>query len=124
MRNQALYKKAKSLELLGRKQEAITTFYEVLEKSASGGREYFWTYKAGIDAGEIFEKDKQWTSAIGVYEKLALLGGPRTDEVRERIQRLELKHFIMDSFGPAQPWEEPLAPSRLHRLALPRIVAG
>lgn len=93
-RNQALYKKAKALEKLERKDEAIATFYDILEKSASAGREYFWSYKAGFDAAEIFKKDKQWTAAIGVYEKLVRLGGPGSDEARDHISKLRRQHFI------------------------------
>ncbi len=95
-RNQALYKKAKALDKLGRKEEAITAFYDVLEKSASASREYFWSYKAGYDAAALFEKDGRWSSAIGVYEKLALLAGPQTEDVRDRIKKLRLQHFIWE----------------------------
>ncbi len=97
-RNQALYKKAKALELLGRVDEASLAFYEVLEKSAAvADREYFWSGKAGFDAARLYETQEQWRSALGIYEKLAKLGGPRSAEAQARGKQLGLEHFI--------PWD-------------------
>ncbi len=96
-RNQALYKKAKTLELLGRNDEALDTYYDILERSAShGDREFFWYYKAGFDAAHVFEEQEQWKPAIGIYEKMAKLNGPRTPEAQARIRKLRLEHFIWD----------------------------
>ncbi|RYD66122.1 MAG: tetratricopeptide repeat protein, partial [Verrucomicrobiaceae bacterium] len=67
-RNQALYKKAKALEELRRTAEALTTYYDVLERSTSADREHFWSGKAGFDAGTILEQQEQWKSAIGMYK--------------------------------------------------------
>jgi tetratricopeptide (TPR) repeat protein len=95
-RNQALYKKAKALEQLGRTAEALTAFYDVLERSSSADREHFWSGKAGFDAGTILEHMEQWKSAIGMYKKLAQLEGPRAEEAREMVKKIQLKHFVMD----------------------------
>lgn len=95
-RNQALYKKAKALEELGRTAEALTAYYDVLERSSSTDREHFWSGKAGFDAGTILEQQEQWKSAIGMYKKLANLEGPRASEARERVKKIQLKHFVMD----------------------------
>ena len=96
-RNQALYKKASALELLGRPSEALLAYYDVLGRSAAEEREYLWYYKAGFEAARMFEANKEWKSAIGVYEKMAALEGPRSVEARSRIKQLRLEHFI--------PWE-------------------
>ncbi|MHA3770352.1 tetratricopeptide repeat protein [Verrucomicrobiota bacterium sgz303538] len=95
-RNQALYKKGKALEQLKRMPEALTAFYDVLERSNSADREHFWSGKAGFDAGRLLEQQEQWKSAIGVYEKLAKLEGPRAAEARDRVRQLRLEHFVWE----------------------------
>ena len=103
-RNQALYKKAKALEQLARVPEALTTFYDVLDRTAREAaaadgapeREYVWFYKAGFDAARIFEQRADWKAAIGIYEKMAKLPGPRADEARARTKQLRLEHFIWE----------------------------
>ena len=95
-RNQALYKKAKAYEQLTKSQEALAAYYDVLDKSAGGEREYFWYYKAGFDAARIFEQQQQWKSAIGIYDKMTKLAGPRTIEAQERVKRIRLEHFIWE----------------------------
>lgn len=93
-RNQALYKKAAALELLGRPKDALMTYYDVLGRSTAQDREYLWYYKAGFEAARIFEAGKDWKSAIGIYEKMATLDGPRADEARRRVKQLRLEYFI------------------------------
>jgi len=95
-RNQALYKKGRALEQLKRQPEALTAYYDVLEKSAAGGREFFWYYKAGFDAAALFEKQEDWKSAIGIYQKMAQLAGPRAVEAKARFSQLRLERFIWD----------------------------
>ncbi len=95
-RNQALYKKAKALEQLRRVPEALTVYYEVLDRSAGAEREYFWYYKAGFDAARIFEQQAQWKSAIGIYEKMAKVDGPRSAEAAARVKQLRLEKFIWE----------------------------
>ncbi len=95
-RNQALYKKAKALEQLGRVPEALVTFYDVLDRSGGPESEYFWFYKSGFDAARIFEGQSQWKSAIGIYEKMAKPDGPRSAEARARVKQLRLEKFIWE----------------------------
>ncbi len=95
-RNQALYKKGRALEQLKRPPEALTAYYDVLEKSAAEGREFFWYYKAGFDAAALLEKQQDWKSAIGIYQKMAQLPGPRTGEAKARLSQLRLEKFIWD----------------------------
>ena len=103
-RNQALYKKAKALEQLTRIPEALTTFYDVLDRTARDAaavdaappREFVWFYKAGFDAARIFEQRADWRAAIGIYEKMAKPAGPRAEEARARTKQLRLEHFIWE----------------------------
>ncbi len=93
-RNQALYKKAAALESLGRPQDALMAYYDVLGRSTAQDREWLWYYKAGFEAARIFEAAKDWKSAIGIYEKMAALEGPRAAEARMRVKQLRLENFL------------------------------
>lgn len=95
-RNQALYKKASALERLERIPEAQVAYYDVLGRSGPEDREYLWFYKAGFDAARLFEARQDWKSAIGVYEKMAAVDGPRLAEVKTRARELRLNHFLWE----------------------------
>ncbi len=96
-RNQALYKKGQGLKNLGRPEEALAAWYDVLDKTAPDGRDFFWYYKAGFDAADLFRIQQQWKSAVGIYEKLAKIPGPRAAEAKERAAQLKLEKFL--------PWD-------------------
>jgi outer membrane protein assembly factor BamD (BamD/ComL family) len=97
-RDQALYKKAKCLEKQNKTAEALTAFYDVLAAQSDSDEtpEYFWYYKAGFDAARILEKQENWKSAIGIYQKMANLEGPRAEESKTRANQLRLEHFIWE----------------------------
>ena len=96
-RNQALYKKGRGLKNLARPDEALAAWYDVLDKTAPEGRDFFWYYKAGFDAADLFRTQEQWKSAVGIYEKMAKLPGPRQAEAKERATQLKLEKFL--------PWD-------------------
>ena len=95
-RNQALFKKGLCLEKKADRAGALASFYTVLDEGIRPDRphEFFWFYKAGFNAGQLLEADSKWESAAAVYEKLAAAGGTRSDEARERLDRLRLEHFL------------------------------
>jgi hypothetical protein len=95
-RNQALFKKGLCLEKKADRAGALGSFYAVLDEGMRPDRphEFFWFYKAGFNAGQLLEADAKWESAAAVYEKLAAAGGTRSDEARERLDRLRLEHFL------------------------------
>jgi tetratricopeptide (TPR) repeat protein len=95
-RNQALYKKGKALELLGRTDDAQAAFYDALNGPADAAHEYFWFYKAGFDAAHVYEQQEKWKAAIGIYQKMAAAQGPRTVEAQNRLRQVRLEHFIWD----------------------------
>jgi tetratricopeptide (TPR) repeat protein len=95
-RNQALYKKGRAFEELGRQEEALTAYYDVLDRTVNDGHEFFWFYKAGFDAAQLFEQQQNWKAAIGIYKKMAKLEGPRSPEVKARLDQLRLEKFIWD----------------------------
>ncbi|HEY3601455.1 MAG TPA: tetratricopeptide repeat protein [Chthoniobacterales bacterium] len=97
-RNQAEFKKGKALEKLNNKTAALTTYYGVIE---AGGRpeaqhEFFWFYKAGFNAAHLLEEAKDWKAAVAVYQKLAAIGGTRSEEAKARLTQLRLEHFLWE----------------------------
>jgi len=96
--NQALYKKGKCLEKLGKQNEALAAFYDVIQPQGdrNGGPEYLWFYRAGFDAAHILESQEQWKPAIAIYQKMAALDGPRSEEAKARLTQLRLEHFIWE----------------------------
>ena len=95
-RNQALFKKGLCLEKKTDRGGALASFYSVLDEGMRPERphEFFWFYKAGFNAGQLLEADAKWESAAAVYEKLVAAGGTRSDEAKQRLDRLRLEHFL------------------------------
>ncbi|MEO6788144.1 MAG: tetratricopeptide repeat protein, partial [Chthoniobacteraceae bacterium] len=95
-KNQAAYKKAKTLEQQDQRDAALVILYDILKNSATGPRETFWFAKAGFDAAALVESRQQWKSAVGIYEKMATIPGPHAEQARQRIRKLRLEHFLWD----------------------------
>jgi tetratricopeptide (TPR) repeat protein len=98
-RNQALFKKGICLEKLGDRENALATFYRIIEQENRPDqpqREFFWYYKAGFNAARLLEDDSKWQPAAVVYQKLASVGGARSDEAKSRLSRLRLEHFLWE----------------------------
>ena len=95
-KNQASYKKAKTLEQQDRRDDALVILYDILKASATGPRETFWFAKAGFDAAALVESRQQWKSAVGIYEKMAAIPGPHAEQARQRVRKLRLEHFLWD----------------------------
>jgi tetratricopeptide (TPR) repeat protein len=98
-RNQALFKKGICLEKLNDRENALATFYKIVEEESRPDRpqrEFFWYYKAGFNAARLLEDDSKWQPAAVVYQKLASAGGARSDEAKSRLSRLRLEHFLWD----------------------------
>lgn len=96
--NQALFKKGLCLEKQANTNGALATFYQVIENESRPDRrrEFFWFYKAGFNAGRLLESAEKWQSAVAVYQTLAAAGGSRSDEAKERLNRLRLEHFLWE----------------------------
>ena len=95
-KNQAAYKKAKTLEQQAQPDAALAIFYDILKANATGPRETFWFAKAGFDAAALVESRQQWKSAVGIYEKMAAIPGPHAEQARQRMRKLRLEHFLWD----------------------------
>ena len=97
-RNQALFKKGICLEKLDDRDNALATFYKIIEEESRPDRqrEFFWYYKAGFNAARLLEDDSKWQPAAVVYQKLVSAGGARSDEAKSRLSRLRLEHFLWE----------------------------
>jgi tetratricopeptide (TPR) repeat protein len=97
-RNQALFKKGVCLEKEADRAAALAAFYDVLEevRRPNVQPELFWFYKAGFIAGRLLEDDAKWQSAAAVYQKLAAVGGARSEEAKQRLDRIRLEHFLWE----------------------------
>jgi outer membrane protein assembly factor BamD (BamD/ComL family) len=92
-KERALYQKGKCLEKLGKADEALTDYYDVLATEDNTG-DQLWYFRAGFDAAQILEERHSWNSAASIYEKLANTRGARSDEAKDRLTRLRLEHFL------------------------------
>lgn len=98
LRNEALWKAGRALEIAGQIDDALTTYYEGFAETPSAGAtlDFFWHDKAAFDAARLLESRQQWQSAIGIYRKIGMLPGPRSEEARTRLDRLRLEHFLWE----------------------------
>ena len=98
-RDKALYGKGRCYEKLEKpEEEVLAVFYDVIQPppDVKGGPEYFWFYKAGFEAARILEDGKQWKEAIAIYKKMAAFKGPRSDDAKAQMTRIQMQHFIFD----------------------------
>jgi tetratricopeptide (TPR) repeat protein len=92
-RQSALYKKAKCYEKIGKWDEALAAYYDVLSIDYGDPGE-IWYFRAGFDAAQILETKKSWASAAAIYQKLAATPSSRAEEAKNRLTRLRLEHFL------------------------------
>jgi tetratricopeptide (TPR) repeat protein len=92
-RQSALYRKAKCFEQLGKTDDALAALYDVLNAGGNKSDE-LWFFRAGFDAAELLEARRAWSSAAAVYEKLTAIPSSRSEEAKNRLERLRLEHFL------------------------------
>lgn len=92
--NQATCKIALALARQGKQDEALAALFQILQQDPQQDPEFFWYYKAGFEAAQILEQREAWAEAIAVYENLAKIRGPRSEEANARANRLRLENFI------------------------------
>lgn len=97
-RNEALYRKGKLLQQMDRPAEALAAFYDAISRtvSAPAETEVFWFYRAGAEAARLLEQRGEFRGAVSVYDKLAAIEGPRSAEMKERKEQIQLEHFLWD----------------------------
>jgi tetratricopeptide (TPR) repeat protein len=95
-RNQALVRIGAAYEKFGDTDAAVAAYYDVLKDGQTGTPEYFWFYKAGFGAARLLESAKRWDQAIRVYELIAAVSGPRSDDAAARINKIRLENFLWE----------------------------
>ena len=92
-KQRAIYQKGKCFEKLGKMDEALANYYDVLAVEGGSG-DQLWFFRAGFDSAQILEDRHSWRSAAAVYEKLANTRGARSEEAKDQLTRLRLEHFL------------------------------
>ncbi len=92
-RQRATYQKGKCFEKLGKMDDALANYYDVLAVEA-GSADQLWFFRAGFDSAQILEDRRSWRSAAAIYEKLTNTRGARSEEAKEQLTRLRLEHFL------------------------------
>jgi TolA-binding protein len=102
-RNEAGFRRAKSLEKLGRGQDALALYLDVLYgRLAPTGPtlppppEFMWKIKAGLEAARMKEETQDWRGAIQIYRGLEQLGGPNQQEFRDVVNRIRRDHYLYE----------------------------
>lgn len=99
-KNEAGFIKGRSLEQLGREEEALQAYLDVLYgrlgSSASGPAqpEYLWFARSGAEAARIQEKRNDFKGALAIYRILENTGGPNQAAFAKKIDDLRNRHFL------------------------------
>jgi predicted negative regulator of RcsB-dependent stress response len=96
-RDQAACKRASALARAGQNEAALAVYREVLARPPGRQADYFWFYKAGLEAGRLLEEQEDWPAAIAVYDLMASAHGPQSEDIKQRSRRLRLEHFIWEN---------------------------
>ena len=99
-RNEAGYIRGKSLEQLGREEDALQAYLDVLyagqtsPKPSSSQPEYLWFARAGAEAARLQEKRGDFRGALAIYRILETAGGPNQLAFTRKIEDLRNRHFL------------------------------
>jgi tetratricopeptide (TPR) repeat protein len=102
-RNEAAERSAKCLDKLGRRDEAMAMYLNVLygrvagdDASAPVPPDFSWQVEAGVQAGMIRESEKDWRGAIEIYKRLEQIGGAHQQEFHDLIDKLRRDNYIYE----------------------------
>ncbi len=97
---QAAYKIGRTLDRMGRSQEALANFLRVVfrfrdERARLGPDAELWFVRAATDAAQAYEKQANWRKAIEIYRHLVDAKVPQAREAEKRINGLRVEHLIL-----------------------------
>jgi TolA-binding protein len=102
-RNEAAVRAAKCLEKMGRTDDAMALYLDVLYGRVAGDDsaspappEFSWQIKAGWEAGSIREKQKDWRGAIEIYKRLEQIGGAHAQDFHDLVNKLRRDNYIYE----------------------------
>ncbi len=96
--NQIHFRKAYTYEEMEKNQEAVNTYYAVInvDHTQSPITEWKYYYRCGFNAIEMLESLGNPKAASAVAKKLASTKGPRAAEAAKRARDIEMEHMIWD----------------------------
>ncbi len=102
-RNEAAVKSAKCLEKMGRTDDAMKLYLDVLYGRTAGDNtampvppEFNWQIESGWQAARIREAQKDWRGAIEIYRRLEQIGGAHEQEFRDLENKLRRDNYIYE----------------------------
>ncbi len=102
-RNEAAVRSGKCLEKLGRADDALQLYLDVLygriagdDASSPAPPEFSWQFEAGSAAGSIREKRKDWRGAIEIYKRLEQIGGAHAQNFHDLVNKLRRDNYIYE----------------------------
>jgi tetratricopeptide (TPR) repeat protein len=102
-RNEAAVREAKCDEKLGRTDDAMKLYLDVLYGRVAGDDatmptppEFSWQFEAGSQAGRIREAQKDWRGAIEVYRRLEEIGGAHAQYFHDLVNKLRRDNYIYE----------------------------
>ena len=102
-RNEAAVRSAKCLEKMGRVDDALGLYLDVLygreagdDSASPAPPEFSWQFEAGSQAGRIRESRKDWRGAIEIYKRLEQIGGAHAQDFHDLINKLRRDNYIYE----------------------------
>ncbi len=102
-RNEAAVRRAKCLDKLGRTDDALGQYLDVVYGKVAGDDsnspqppEFSWQLEAGSQAGSILEKRKDWRGAIEIYKRLEQIGGAHAQDFHDLVNKLRRDNYIYE----------------------------
>ncbi|NBS53965.1 hypothetical protein EBT23_00070 [bacterium] len=99
-KNEVGFIKGRSLEQLGREDDALQAYLDVLygrlgaSATVPSQPEYLWFARAGAEAARIQEKRGDFKGALAIYRILENAGGPNQSSFARKIDDLRNRHFL------------------------------
>jgi len=102
-RNEAGVSSGKCLEKMGRIDDAMSRYLDVLygrvagdDPTSANSPEFHWQLEAGSQAGRIRESRKDWRGAIEIYKRLEQIGGAHAQDFHDLINKLRRDNYIYE----------------------------
>jgi tetratricopeptide (TPR) repeat protein len=102
-RNEAAVRSAKCLEKMGRADEAMELYLNVVygrlagdDSTAPTPPEFSWQIEAGWQAGRMREAKKDWRGAIEIYQRLEQIGGAQQQTFHDLIDKIRRDNYIYE----------------------------
>jgi tetratricopeptide (TPR) repeat protein len=102
-RNEAAVRSAECLEKMGRTDEALALYLDVLygrvagdDASSPSPPEFSWQFEAASQAGRIRESQKDWRGAIEVYRRAEQIGGAHAPYFHDLVNKLRRDNYIYE----------------------------